>query len=167
MRSHITDTNNGDHASSNYPVTMFANDLTSNVNVAIDEGLWFLHSNMNRYVNVLDEGDWSTTSCSFVCYNGIYSVTATNLQAFEVNGHLESGPAADPYTEDVARALKPLIGHLTTRAIANFVTPSGTIHPDGNGNGRGIELANAGEIIYETGMVIDALSPLGPPGQSP
>jgi len=99
-----------------------------------------------------------------VCYNNVFSVTATNLQSFEVNGHLESGPAGDPYTDDVARALKALIAHLSTLPVSDFVTTGGqAIHPDGNGNTRGIYLATANQVIYETGMVIDALVATGTP----
>ena len=47
----ITDTNTGEHASANYPVIMAANNLDSSVNVAIDEGLWYLHSTMHRYLS--------------------------------------------------------------------------------------------------------------------
>jgi hypothetical protein len=162
----ITDTNTGENASSNYPVTMFANNLASNVNVAIDEGLWYLHTTQRRFVaGGLNEGDWSSSCAGFACLNSIYSVTATNLQAYEVNSHLESGPAADPYTDDVARGLKSLIAQLTTLAInPTLVTPSGTIHPDANGNGRGIWLATGGNTTYESGMVIDALVATATPG---
>ena len=168
----VTDTNTGDNASSTYPVIMAASDLTSNVNVAIDEGLWFLHINMNRYVSgPLDFGDWSSSNCSFVCYNGAYGVTATNLQAMEVNGHFENGPAADPYTEDVARGLKAMIAHLTTfNTAGNFTVPGGcgtppcTINPDGNGNGIATYLADGtGQYEYQSGMVMDALVATGNP----
>src|ERR1700731_86707 len=46
----VTDTNTGDNASATYPVVMAANNLPSNVNVAIDDGLWYLHSTMHRYI---------------------------------------------------------------------------------------------------------------------
>jgi len=169
----ISDTSNPpDQASSNYPVLMAANDLAANVNVAIDEGLWFLHANMNRYVvGPLNEGDWSTTSCNFVCFNGAYGVTATNLQAYEVNGHFENGPAGDPYTEDVSRGMKALIAHLVTCSIAPFTVPSGCgvppcpIDPDGNHNGIGTYLNDGtGQYEYQSGMVIDAIVASGAPG---
>jgi hypothetical protein len=167
----VTDTNTGDNASSNYPVLMAANNLTSNVNVAIDDGLWYLHSNMSRYVvGPLNEGDWSTNSTGFANFANVYGVTATNLQAFEVNGHLESGPAGDPYTDDVARGLKALIAHLTTLAVSSFTVPGGCgappcpINPDGNGNGLGIYLSDGtGQYEYQSGMVIDAIVASGTP----
>jgi hypothetical protein len=173
----ITDTNTNDSASTPYKVEMRDNNLASNVNVAIDEGLWYLHKTMLRYsVGPINEGDWSGGtsgfSCSgFACMNGSFGVTATNLQAFEVNSHLEGGPASDPYTDDVARGLKALIAHLATLPLHSFTVPGGCgaatcpINPDGNGNGLYTYLSDStGQFEYESGMAIDALVATGTPG---
>jgi hypothetical protein len=165
----ITDTNTGDNASASYPIQMFANNLVSNVNVAIDEGLWFLHANMRRYlVGATAEGDWFTGCSGFVC-QATWGTTATNLQAFEVNNHLESGPAADPYTDDVARGLKALFANLTNNFNPGppFVVAGGgggpfTINPDQNGNSLAIRIAS-GNPNYEDGMVMDAIVASGTP----
>jgi hypothetical protein len=163
----ITDMGTGDNASANYPVIMAANTLDSNVNVAIDEGLWFLHSNMHRYlVGATAEGDWQS-GCSFVC-QATWGTTATNTQAFEVNNHLESGPAGDPYTDDVARALKALFGQLTGNFDpgAPFIATGGgggpfTINPDQNGNHLAVRISS--QSNYENGMVMDAIVATGTP----
>jgi hypothetical protein len=168
----ITDTNNGDHASSNYPLLMAADNLQSNVNVSIDEGLWYLHTTMHRYVaGGFDLGDWFSGCSGFACF-GVWGTTATNLQAFEVNSHLESGLAADPYTEDVARGLKALFANLTLNFDPGgvFTVPGGCasppcpINPDVNGNHLAIRI-NSGNPNYEDGMVMDAIVASGNPAQ--
>src|SRR5216684_6932325 len=160
----ITDTNTGDNASATYPVLMAANNLQSNVNVAIDEGLWYLHSTMHRYISGgFNEGDWFSGCAGFACF-GVWGTTATNLQAFEVNAHLESGPAGDPYTDDVSRGLKALFQNLILNFDpgAVFTVPGGCgtppcpINPDANGNHLATRI-NSGNPNYEDGMVIDAI----------
>jgi hypothetical protein len=165
----ITDTNNNDNASANYPVLMAANNLESNVNVAIDEGLWYLHTTMHRYVSgPFNEGDWFSGCAGFAC-QATWGTTATNLQAFEVNAHLEGGPAADPYTDDVARGLKALFEHtLTFNPGPPFNVPGGCgvppcpINPDANGNGIATYISS-GSVNYEDGMVMDAFVASGTP----
>ena len=168
----VTDTNTGDNASSNYPVIMAANNLESNVNVSIDEGLWYLHTTMHRYLSGgLDLGDWFSGCAGFACASE-WSVTGTNLQAFEVNSHLESGSAADPYTEDVARGLKALFANLTGNFDpgVTFNVPGGCasppcpINPDANGNHLAIRISS-GNPNYENGMIMDAIIASGTPSK--
>jgi len=94
------------------------NTLSSRVNVAIDLGLWYLHQNM--YHPSSTTGNWDQGCASgypgFAC-SGQGSLTATNVQAFEVNGHLASGPATDPYTNDVAEGLASIFQYLTPEAV--------------------------------------------------
>jgi hypothetical protein len=118
----------------------------------------------------VDFGDW--LSGSGFATSGWYGLTATNLQAFQVNGHLESGSSLNPYTEDVARGLRALFSFLTTAAIANrtvpvaappsCVAPPCTLHPDGNGNGYGAYV-NQANPFYQGGMFIDAIVASGTP----
>src|SRR5438552_18871255 len=113
---------------------MRANNLTSNVNVAIDEGLWYLHKTMQRYtVNVTSfQGGWDNMApggCGFPApkdcddQNNSAVINASNVTAFEVNGHLETGPASDPYTDDVARGLRRMVSFLQTAQIGNKTIP--------------------------------------------
>ena len=87
------------------------------------------------------------------------------MNAFEVNGHVENGPASNPYTETVARAMKYLFTQLTTTPIS-VQTQSGTggvtFNPDTNGNGLAIYL-NQGNELYQGGMIIDAIVASGTP----
>ena len=181
----ITDANNGDNASASFPVIMRNNNLTSNVNVAIEEGLWYLHKTEQRYiVGLINEGDWDNIAPSGCAVgdkacdnvNNAPAVNADNVQAFEVSGHLESGPAADPYTDDVARGLKRLFDQLAAGAISsktiNFNAPPScpvapcTYNPDSNGNGLGIYVetaANTNRQFYQGGQYIDAIVASGTP----
>jgi len=167
----ITDTNTNDSASTPYKVEMRDNNLQSNVNVAIDEGLWYLHSTMHRaLVGGFNQGDWFSGCSGFAC-QGTWGTTATNIQAFEVNQHLESGPAADPYTDDVARGLKALFTNLTLNFDpgTTFTVPGGCgtppcpINPDLNGNHLALRI-NSGSTNYEDGMIIDAIVASSTPG---
>ena len=125
----VTDTTNNTSGSANYYVIQESNDCTklsgsnqpvcvsSRANVAIDWGLWYMHETMWRGTtkvgsNTINWGGWDTqsTACQPVhgqaydcAYYGV--INAENVQAFEVNGHLQSGPATDPFTDDVARGL--------------------------------------------------------------
>src|SRR6202158_2295119 len=63
----------------------------------------------------------SANGGAFSCYNinGAPAVDSDSVQAFEVNNHFETGPASDPYTDDVARGLKRIISFLTALPIGN------------------------------------------------
>ena len=133
--------------------------LPVEVNVAIDEGLWYLHKTMNRsVVSGANVGDW--LACPFgtcLATSGNYSNTAANVHAFLVNGHLEGGNPSNPYTETVARGMKRVFQLLTTSAIPSSQTnPRGTFNPDTNGNGYGARV-NQGTELYQGGMFMDAI----------
>jgi hypothetical protein len=112
----VTDMTTGEVGSNSYLVEMQPNTLVHTVNVAIDSGLWYLHSSMWR-TNApsngqpVNWGGWENNSGSPGCvavedctsYGGI---DATNVEAFEVKGHLENvAQTTDPYSDDVARGL--------------------------------------------------------------
>jgi len=170
----LTNTTTTESASANYPIVMRNNDLTSNVNVAIDEGLWFLHRAMVRNtcgVPLQPCGNWTNVSLGGSTQSA-FGLTATNIQAFEVSGHLESGPASDPYTDDVARGLKYVFLNLSASAVSTHnvpiaappscTVPPCALNPDGNGNGLGV-FVNQGNPFYQGGMFIDAIVASGTP----
>jgi len=140
----------GNEGQDRYPVVVRADSLDSRTSVAIDEGLWYLHRVQARPV-----GNWSDSGYAA-------SPTASALQAYLVNGHLEDGDnAEDPYVADVNAGLAFLLEQ-RLRAVPIGPQPAGD--PDSNGNGLGIEVTD-GYPIYQTGMVMDALAatnnPLG------
>lgn len=132
-----------------YPVlVMVPNTLQHRINVAIDDGLWYLHTGQTRgtYADGQEYGYWD--------YGGWVSATASAIQAFEVNGHLEAGPGdVDPYVETVSRGLKYMFTRLNSVAIGPQVYGD----PDTNGNGIGIQ-PDRWRPIYELGQVMDAIA---------
>jgi hypothetical protein len=146
----VTDTTNPATGSANYYVTQQANNLASRVNVAIDSGLWYMHQTMWRNTttvgaNTINWGGWDgqvgAGSCPTV--NGqawdclsYGSIDAANVQAFEVSAHVASGPATDPYTDDVARGLARMFAMLaneTNVAQAYQFDPSVSNYTCSNG----------------------------------
>jgi len=142
----------GESASQTYYVKISTKSLPVEVNVAIDEGLWALHKGMTRSTSGgVNYGNWTS-------WSSYYSLTPANIMAFEVNGHLESGVAGNPYTETVKRAMNELFTRLTT-----FNPTVQTLgDPDANDNNIAIKV-NQGDHYYQTGMFMDALIASGTP----
>jgi len=138
----VTDLTNSATGSANYYVFQQANSaslaplvLQAKVNVAIDWGLWYMHQTMWRNTSTgapggVPWGGWDQAggvgsgTCPLVnggaydCVNyGV--INAENVQAFEVNGHLQNGPSSDPYTDDVARGLARMFNFLSTQTAAS------------------------------------------------
>jgi hypothetical protein len=165
----VRDKNTGESDTENYFVTIQTKSLATEVNVAIDRGLWWLHKTMRR-----DSAGFPAGSGDWFYYSGtnpaaqFLAATAANVQAFEVNGHLESGSAANPYTETVARGLKTVFHKLTTIAIgpqspANpALTATNPQNPDSNGNGYGVTV-NEADPYYQGGIIMDAIVASGTP----
>jgi len=158
----VTDTATGDSASQTYFVQIQDRDLGVEVNVAIDEGLWYLHKTMRRVG--ADKGDWLSGGNAS---SGYYAVTPTNVTAFFVNGHLETGAPDNPYTETVQRGMKRVFEMLrpltiTPRTYSNNCAAIGTVNPDSNGNGLGIDVSNT-YPPYQGGSFIDAIVASGTP----
>lgn len=130
-----------------YPVQIHERDLTIEVNVAIEEGLWWLHRVQET------NGGWGS-------YGGYRAgSTASAIHAMEINGHVPSrSTLADPLVEDVVRGLRHLF---TTLSITN-ITVQAHGDPDSNANGIGIGV-NSDRPIYEGGMVMDAIAASGVP----
>jgi hypothetical protein len=144
----------GEQASKAYYVQVKTKSLDIEVNVAIDEGLWYLHKMQGRFAD--GSGDWMANTG--YASRGYTSVTAANLNAFEVNGHLESGNPDNPYTETVARGMKRLFTFLAVRTLP---IQSGNRDPDNNNN-LGIYVSQ-GQSYYQGGMFMDAIVASGTP----
>jgi hypothetical protein len=143
----VTDTTTGGTGSAKYYAIQESNVVTitpscpyscaaaavvgARANVAIDWGLWYMHQTMWRGTttvnsNTVNWGGWDqqTTNCPTVngdawdCdYYGV--IDAENVQAFEVNNHMQNGPVTDPYTDDVARGLARMFNFLATQTAAS------------------------------------------------
>ena len=174
----VIDAETGDTSSAEYNVVMREDNLATRMNVAMDEGLWYLHRTLQRYVpGVSTQGDWDNLAPSTcnpgdqACDNRTNSpaINASNVLAFELNGHLGNSAADNPYAEDVARALARMFGQLTPVAIpsrSNCPGNSCSFNPDGNGNGWAVFVVrgeNAAQTSDPTGQFIDAFVASGTP----
>ncbi|MDF1552331.1 MAG: PKD domain-containing protein, partial [Deferrisomatales bacterium] len=131
--------------SDQYYVMVQPQDLDIETNIAIDESLWWLHKTQEK-----NTGRWSTYD------HGTWyaSPTASAVQSFEINGHLQDGDHQEnPYVETVARGLEYMLTTLRKRTISAQTYGD----PDTNGNGFGLEVASTRQI-YEGGMVMDAIA---------
>ncbi len=120
----------GDTTSDIYKVVVKEKTLAVEVDVAIDEGLWYLHGIQQRYEmdgNPLGFWGWAPE------FDEGY--TGEIVEAFELHGHLPGGDAdVDPYVETVERGLNYVLTRLS--AITISAQPAGD--PDSNGNGIGL-----------------------------
>ncbi len=161
----VLDTGSGQSATKPYYVLVQPKSLKVEANIAIDEGLWYLHKSMTRYNDgTFDLGHWDSTKLGgYASGLGFSSLDAENVCAFETQGHLETGSTDDPYTESVQRGLRRVFQRLTTQGIPPLKTiPSGTYNEDLNGNGIGI-CADDGYPLYQGGMFMDCIIASGTP----
>jgi PKD repeat protein len=162
----VTDAD-GRSASDNYLVRIRAKSIDIEINVAIDEGLWWLHSHeipgsfpAGTYGQAaIDNGHWDNAG-GWPGGNGslayVVSPTASAVQAFEINAHLELGDVReDPYVETVARGLRSLSDSLRTVAIG----AQNAGDPDTNHNTVGVEAGRSYDFrqAYEVGQAMDCL----------
>lgn len=134
--------------SDTYPLVIRPRNLEVEVNVAIDEGLWYLHKAQSR--GTLSDGtpigSWHHGSY-YACGPG------SALQAFAINGHRYDGDSSrDPYVETVIRGVNYLMTLLKPTGIGLQTYGS----PDANGNGLGIDLLST-LTIYQLGQVMDGI----------
>jgi hypothetical protein len=161
----VGDTNTAQSAGKAYYVLVKTKSLDVEANVAIDEGLWYLHKSMTRLSSGgVDLGHWdSAKNGGYASGLGYSSLDAENVCAFETQGHLEIGGADDPYTETVQRGLRRVFQRLTAQQIPPLkVIPSGTWTEDYNGNGIGI-CVDDGYPLYQGGMIMDCIIASGTP----
>jgi subtilisin family serine protease/PKD repeat protein len=130
-----------------YYVIIKSDNLKTRTNIAVDNGLWYLYKNQNA------AGSWSTSTASHGTHYA--SPTASSIQAFEVNGHLQDGNHKEnPYVNSVVKGFDYMFTTLTTYSIsAQF---------DTNSNNIGVQVLDgtkdANYSIYQGGMIMDAIA---------
>jgi hypothetical protein len=159
----VRDKTTNETGSKPYLIEIRAQALSIEVNVAIDEGLWYLHKTQVRSTaGGIDYGTW----------NSYWGRDGAAINAFEVNGHTQSLVGDDnPYKETVARGLNRLFAsYLTVFNISN-PNPYGRLVEDynnngvmdaGEGNGKAIRIGSS-NYYYEDGMIVDAIIASGTP----
>lgn len=169
----VLDTTTGLSDSQPYYVEIRELALPVEVNVAIDTGLWYLHSTMYRSTGAdgFDRGSWTESCGGYACY-GVPATTGANVHAFFVNGHREDGADSNPYTETVQRAMRRLVEFLSSNATAlkTYGNGLGIIDPDCAGCAGGDPADNGvalsiGNDVYQTGIVTDAIAASGVPSR--
>ena len=139
----VTDTATGYADSCEYPVAVRRRTPPVEVNVTIDEALWYLHTQMER--NEDEDG-------TLLGGGRDPASTSMALLAFEVRGHQLSGNwDEDPYVETVQRGFNDLFAQLQEQKLAS--QPAGD--PDANGNSIGLYM---GSTLYYDGMFLMALA---------
>jgi PKD repeat protein len=147
----------GDCATDDFRLVVKSLALDIEVNISIDEGLWYLHRTMSRFPDPATGepvGRW--VNSGFVA-----SATSSAVQAFLINEHLTSNdPGEDPYVDDVVRGVNYMLTQLARVGVGNGTCAAavgGSFNTDSNGNAYGLGVPSS-RPIYESGQVMDALA---------
>lgn len=175
---HVKNTTGDVEVSDTYPVKVYLSTdegIPSHedvrINIAIDEGLWFLHTNMTRNTYGAGEPGYGQPY-GYWNYNGEggdYTVASTgaSVDAFQLHGSKANGDYdGDPYVETVQRALN----YLLTYAFSFAIDAETAGNPDTNGNGIGIVINYSSSIsnnrqTYIGGICMVALASSGAPAR--
>lgn len=158
---HVKD-NEGLEGKDSYFIAIREKTLDVEVNLAIDNGLWWLHKQQVRgnYPDGEEYGYWNSP------YGYYVASTSACTEAFELQGHLPSGDLGeDPYVETVQRGLNYLFNQFHTHSVYQDATYCPLGNPDTNGNGIGLGCYGPGEILYESGMALMTVSSSGSPNK--
>ncbi|HUW35003.1 MAG TPA: PKD domain-containing protein [Planctomycetota bacterium] len=154
----VTDSEGNSH-SDTYPVKIHPQDLDTKVDVAIDEGLWWLHKNIDRGTDAFNRGRYTSYGTYFGCQAG------SAIQAFLINGHREVGdPAEDPYVETIREGMGYLFRYIIEVGVDNETNGDPDFPYDGTGNGIGL-CARNDKAPYEGGMIMDGIVAGATPGR--
>jgi len=153
-----------------YLVKLEDTTLDTQINLAIDKGLWWLykqggnHGN-SSYPHTYDgspQMTWLQTSSVYT----LVTPTASAIHAFGINGHkIKGDPDQDPYVEAVQQGMNYLVkGYnyytnypaLSAYTIAVEHSPD---NPDSNNNGFGVQVYDWGgsNVPYQNGQIMDAI----------
>jgi len=172
---HVRDAG-GTEVQDTYPIRIFESTDMGNpshldvrINMAIDQGLWYLHTTMVRNTYAAGApgygepyGYWNDTVYGFP-----QAATGAAVDAFQLHGSRVNGDYnGDPYVETVQRALNYLLVNAHSYAIG--VQTAG--NPDTNGNGIGIVINHTTTITdsrqtYIGGICMLALASSGAPNR--
>jgi PKD repeat protein len=141
--------------SDTYAVQIYAPIHGVRKDVAIDEGLWYLHKSADRYRErglPFARWEWGGNPVA---------VNASVVQAFQVHGHRPGGdPLEDPYVEDVHAGWNAIFD----ASVLDLMTVQPAGDPDGDGDGVGIGMyEDYNHSIYESGLALMALATTGTP----
>lgn len=170
---HIKD-GSGNTDEDTYPVQIFESSTLSDpaqldvrVNMAIDEGLWYLHTTLVRSTYAAGSPGYGQPYGYWTPSYYPVAATGTSVDAFQLHGSRVNGDYDnDPYVETVQRALNYLL--YNTYAYAIGLQTAG--NPDANGNGIGL-VTNMSASLYDSrqtyigGICMTALASSGAPAR--
>lgn len=143
-------TSGSDVVIAEYPVRVHATATRSiQVNVAIDEALWWMHQKMQR---------WDSGPVQYgALMDQMLGATGAAVQAWENQGHKPGGNYdTNPYVEDVRREMNFIL----SKSYPYPISMEDDRDPDTLDNGYGIHSVYQSQL-YETGIVIMALASSG------
>ena len=165
----VTDTTTSATATGNYYTQLFTPppNLPIEVDNAIDNGLWYIHTTMVRTTSSYGAaiGNWiqNNGANDDVAQSGGTGPIAIYCTAFEVNGFLTTNSPQNPYSQDVALCLNGVLDNLATQSMSQIAPYNvAPFTPDYNGNGIGVQ-HNQYPENYQTGMEMDSLAASGTP----
>lgn len=149
----VTNSTSGETSAKQYYVKVEPKTLPVEVNVAIDEALWYLWKSPNR----LAGGQYQWNNSRYGNHYG--NTTASAVQAFQVHGHRET-QMDNPYSE----AIRGGTDYLMTQLYVQAISLQGGENPESSSPPNNIGLSwTSDHPIYETGAVMDALVSSGTP----
>ncbi|MHC4180358.1 MAG: hypothetical protein ACYSWU_22880, partial [Planctomycetota bacterium] len=140
--------------------------LDVRINMAIDEGLWWLHKRMVRATFGAGAPGYGEP---YGYWNESYVVdaTAVSVDAYQLNGsHANGDYDNDPYVETVQRGLN----YLLYKTYAYSIDPEPAGDPDTNGNGIGLVINHTSNLYdsrqtYIGGIAMVTLASSGTPNR--
>jgi PKD repeat protein len=151
------------NATDTFKVQIVPRSLDAEVNMAVDRSLWYNHKRMT--IGVITDASGSHPAGWWTDDDNNASTSAA-VQAFEVNGHRESGDRLkNPYVDDASRGLRYLEAHVQRFTTTDLQGHAGTPEdpsPDTNSNGYALQ-TDAGDLVYVGGQIIDAFVASGTP----
>lgn len=157
-----------------YPVRIYESSDLSNpdhldvrINMAIDDGLWYLHTKMIRATYPDGSPGYEQTYGYWDPSYYPLAATGAAVDAFQLHGSkVNMDYDSDPYVETVQRALNYILYNTYSYSIG--MQPAGD--PDTNGNGIGV-VANHSSKLYDSrqtyigGICMVALASSGAPNR--
>ncbi|HVV81431.1 MAG TPA: HYR domain-containing protein [Kofleriaceae bacterium] len=143
------------------PYNLDTNKMDVLIDMAVDRGLWYLHTTMNHATYADSSPGWNQPYGYWTANAG----TCTALDAFELHGSKPNKDfATDPYVEDSQRALNYILANSQTIGIANQTAGN----PDYNRNGTGVVLTSyailgSNDETYVAGICGVAVASSGTP----
>ena len=134
--------------------------LDVRIDMAIDQGLWYLHTTMNRNTYAAGAPGYGQPWGYWPASTNNEAAAGTSVDAFQLHGSRVNGDYDnDPYVETVQRGMNYLLN--TARTLNIPVQQYGD--PDTNGNGIGIYVGS--DQTYIAGICAVALASSGAPNR--